>query len=137
MKIPTFSLKETQDKFSRESWMTSRNSLNIKKSLISIVDPIFASDQTCLETLGHDRKMRVMCQIKGKRKPTCSNLGFQHEQEWQAPQSLPLSKSWQTHAYFYHIVLGRPWQQDGHHAVLILHEQVEPFGLVDYVLDSE
>ncbi len=49
---------------------------------ISIIDPIFASNQICLKTLGHDKK-RVMCQIKGERKLTCSNLGFQHEQEWQ------------------------------------------------------
>jgi hypothetical protein len=35
---------------------------------ISIIDPIFASNQICLETLGHDRKMKVMCQIKGKNK---------------------------------------------------------------------
>jgi hypothetical protein len=46
---------------------------------ISIIDPIFASNQICLETLGHDKKMK-MCQIKGKRKLGCSNLGFQHEQ---------------------------------------------------------
>jgi hypothetical protein len=48
-----------------------------------IIDPIFAFNQICLETLRHDKKMRMMCQIKGKRKQTCSNLGFQHEQEWQ------------------------------------------------------
>ncbi len=45
---------------------------------ISIIDPIFASNNFFLETLRHDRKMRVMCQIKGKSKLTCSNLGFQH-----------------------------------------------------------
>jgi hypothetical protein len=46
---------------------------------ISIIDPIFASNQICLETLGHDRKMRMMCQIKGKSKLMCSNLGFQQK----------------------------------------------------------
>jgi hypothetical protein len=50
---------------------------------ISIIDPIFAFNQICLKTLGHDKKMKMMCQIKGKRKLMCSNLGFQHEQEWQ------------------------------------------------------
>jgi hypothetical protein len=50
---------------------------------ISIIDPIFTSNQICLKTLGHDRKMRMMCQIKGKSKLMCSNLGFQHQQEWQ------------------------------------------------------
>jgi hypothetical protein len=49
----------------------------------SIIDPIFASNQICLKTLGHDRKIRVMCQIKGKSKPMCSNFGFQYEQERQ------------------------------------------------------
>jgi hypothetical protein len=27
--------------------------------------------------------MKVMCQIKGKSKLMCLNLGFQYEQEWQ------------------------------------------------------
>jgi hypothetical protein len=35
---------------------------------ISIIDPIFASNQICLKTLRHDKK-KVMCQIKGERKP--------------------------------------------------------------------
>jgi hypothetical protein len=41
---------------------------------ISIIDPIFAFNQICLKPLRHDRKMRVMCQIKGKNKLMCSNL---------------------------------------------------------------
>jgi hypothetical protein len=50
---------------------------------ISTLDSIFTSNQICIKTLGHDRKMRMMCQIKGKSKLMFSNLGFQHEQEWQ------------------------------------------------------
>ncbi len=46
---------------------------------ISIIYPIFASNKFCLETLGHDRKMRMMCQTKRKSKLARSNLGFQHE----------------------------------------------------------